>query len=59
MKGSIGTDMLVKLGLGIIAIGVIIVVVVPLIYDAGAAAKSCGALRSLLSDLTAGGTQLC
>lgn len=59
MKGDISKDMLIKIGLMVMAAGVVLLVVTPLIQSAGANVEQCGAMKSWLSDLSAGGVDLC
>lgn len=59
MKGDIGKDMLVKLGLAIIAAGLLIIIVAPLIQSAGAESQGCGAFRVWITDLSKGAAELC
>ena len=59
MKGSIGKDMLIKLGLSIIAAGIIITIFGPILVDAGNQAQSCGAFRNWITDLSGGAAELC
>lgn len=58
-KGDIGKDMLIKIGLAIIAAGVIIAVLSPIIQNASTATQSCGAFRNWVTDLNAGNIELC
>lgn len=59
MKGSIGTDMLIKLGLAIMAAGVIIMLIAPLISNAATQTQTCSAFQNWITDLSSGGAELC
>ena len=59
MKGDVGPDILIKLGLGIIVAGVILIFISPLIQDASQQAQSCGAFRNWITDLSSGNAELC
>lgn len=57
LKGSIGTDMLIKLGLAVIAAGVIIMIISPLISNAASQTQTCSAFQNWITDLS--GAELC
>ena len=59
MKGKLSVDMILKIILGLAVVAVIVAVVMPLLGNAQSAAQGCGALRSWIQDLSAGGLQMC
>jgi uncharacterized protein (UPF0333 family) len=58
-KGGVSKDMLIKIGLVIIAVGVAVIVLSPMIQNMSTATDSCGAFRNWITDLSSGNAELC